>query len=382
MPGNQSSGLISDPASMRRIMQQNNEIGQLGKTGAALAEENTHMKFSLNRRQALLGMGAAGAAVAFGFPARAATRNLAVLHLASHAPSFIAHERGYFKDVGLDIELKFFEAAQPSAVAIASGDADFGVTAMSGGLISLAQKGAVKVIGGALIEEKGVVGAIILASNKAYDAGLTDPSKLAGKTFGITTAGSSFHFMAHKIAQANNIDLKQIKLRPLQKLGAIVGALSSGQIDAWAIQPNIAKKLIREGAARQIGLVADYAPNYQVTTAFTSTRNATDERALTEAFVKAYSRAIDDYNAAFVDNKTDDAERDALARIVHKYVESDSPFDAARQNLIDGAMRINPGLALALDSCVEQLDWFKSEGMVKDSITNEQLFDTSYVKTI
>ncbi len=87
-------------------------------------------------------------------PARAATRNLAVLHLASHAPSFIAHERGYFKDAGLDIELKFFEAAQPSAVAIASGDADFGVTAMSGGLISLAQKGAVKVIGGALIEEK------------------------------------------------------------------------------------------------------------------------------------------------------------------------------------------------------------------------------------
>ncbi|EEZ34393.1 ABC transporter substrate-binding protein [Brucella sp. NF 2653] len=340
------------------------------------------MKFSLNRRQALLGMGAAGAAVAFGFPARAATRNLAVLHLASHAPSFIAHERGYFKEAGLDIALKFFEAAQPSAVAIASGDADFGVTAMSGGLISLAQKGAVKVIGGALIEEKGVVGAIILASNKAYDAGLTDPSRLAGKTFGITTAGSSFHFMAHKIAQTNNIDLKQIQLRPLQKLGAVVGALSSGQIDAWAIQPNIAKKLIREGAARQIGLVADYAPNYQVTTAFTSTRNATDERALTEAFVKAYSRAIDDYNAAFVDNKTDDAERDALARIVHKYVESDSPFDAARQNLIDGAMRINPGLALALDSCVEQLDWFKSEGMVKDSITNEQLFDTSYVKTI
>lgn len=146
--------------------------------------------------------------------------------------------------------------------------------------------------------------------------------------------------------------------------------------------PILPKKLIREGAARQIGLVADYAPNYQVTTAFTSTRNATDERSLTEAFVKAYSRAIDDYNAAFVDNKTDDAERDALARIVHKYVESDSPFDTARQNLIDGAMRINPGLALALDSCVEQLDWFKSEGMVKDSITNEQLFDTSYVKTI
>jgi len=340
------------------------------------------MNWILNRRQALIGMGTVGAAATIGLPARAATRNLAVLHLASHAPSFIAHERGYYKEAGLDIELKFFEAAQPMAVAIASGDADFGVTAMSGGLISLAQKGAVKVIGGALTEEKGVVGAIILASNKAYDAGLTEPSKLAGKSFGITTAGSSFHFMAHKIAQANNIELSDIQLRPLQKLGAIVGAISTGQIDAWAIQPAVAKKLIREGAAKQIGLVSDYAPNYQVTTAFTSTKNASEDRALTESFVKAYSKAIADYNAAFIDKTADDAEVDALAKIVHKYVESDSPFETAKQNLIDGAMRVNEGLALSLDSCVEQLEWFKSEGMVKDAITNEQLFDTSYVNTI
>ncbi|MDL2402568.1 ABC transporter substrate-binding protein [Rhizobium mayense] len=341
------------------------------------------MNFTLNRRQALMAMGAAGAAAAFGMPARAATtRNLAVLNLASHAPSFIAYERGYFRDAGLDIELKFFEAAQPMAVAIASGDAEFGVTAMSGGLISLAQKGAIKVVGGALTEEKGIVGAVILASNKAYDAGLTDPSKLAGKSFGITTAGSSFHFMAHKIAAANNINLADIQLRPLQKLGAIVGALSTGQIDAWAIQANVANKMIREGAAKKIGLVSDYAPNYQVTTGFTSTKNAKDDRSLTQSFISAYSKAIDDYNAAFVDKTADDGERDALAKICYKYVESDSPYEVAKQNLIEGAMRINKGMAISLDSCIEQLEWFKSEGMVKDSITNDQLFDTSYVKTI
>ncbi|MDO1582701.1 ABC transporter substrate-binding protein [Rhizobium oryzicola] len=340
------------------------------------------MNFSLTRRQALIGMGATGAAAAFGIPARATTRNLAVLHLASHAPSFIAFERGYFKEAGLDIELKFFEAAQPMSVAIASRDADFGVTSITGGLVSLAQKGAIKIIGGALTEEKGTVGSVILASNKAYEAGLTNASKLAGKSFGITTAGSSFHFMAYKIAKANNIAMSEIQLRPLQKLGAIVGAISSGQIDAWAIQANVAKKLIHDGAAKQIGLVSDYAPNYQVTTAFTSTKNATDERAMTEAFVKAYSRAIADYNAAFVDKTTDDESREKLARIVHKYVESDSPFEEAKQNLIDGAMRINKDLALSVASCTEQVEWMKTEGMVKDAVTNEQLFDTSYVKTI
>ncbi len=39
------------------------------------------------------------------------------LRFTSHAPTFIAYERGYFKAEGLDVELKFFQAAQPVAVA-------------------------------------------------------------------------------------------------------------------------------------------------------------------------------------------------------------------------------------------------------------------------
>src|SRR6202011_4733732 len=64
-----------------------------------------------------------------------------VLRLSSSAPVFIAQDKGYFKDAGLDVELKFFDAAQPIAVAPASGDIYFGVTAMSAGLYNLAGKG-------------------------------------------------------------------------------------------------------------------------------------------------------------------------------------------------------------------------------------------------
>jgi len=338
--------------------------------------------FTLNRRHILAGMGAAGAVAAFGRPAFANTKvNLGVTRLASHAPSYLAFERGYFKDEGLDVELKFFEAAQPMAVAIASGDADYGVTAMSGGLVSLAEKGAVKVIGGALVEEKGVVGNLLLASTKAYDAGLTSADKLGGHSFGITTAGSSFHYMIHKIAQANNIPLSEITLRPLQKLGAVVGALSTGQIDAWTIQANVANKLLASGAAKQIGVVSDYIPTYQVTTVFTSTKNAGD-RAKTEAFLRAYSKAIDDYNAAFVDKTAGADEVDAIAAIMHKYIDMDAPAEEAKETLISGAMRVNKNCALALSSVEDQLNWFKSEGMVNKDINNEILFDTSYVEII
>ena len=58
---------------------------------------------------------------------------IGVLRLSSSAPVFIAQDKGYFRDAGLDIELKFFDAAQPIAVATTSGDIDFGITAFTAG---------------------------------------------------------------------------------------------------------------------------------------------------------------------------------------------------------------------------------------------------------
>src|SRR3954454_18191368 len=64
---------------------------------------------------------------------------LGVLRLSSSAPVFIAQDKGYFREAGLEIELKFFDAAQPIAVATTSGDVDFGITAFTAGLYNLAE---------------------------------------------------------------------------------------------------------------------------------------------------------------------------------------------------------------------------------------------------
>src|SRR4051794_31270591 len=78
-----------------------------------------------------------------------------VLRLSSSAPVFIAQDKGYFREAGLEVELKFFDAAQPIAVATTSGDIDFGVTAFTAGLYNQAGKGTLKVIGGMSREKAG-----------------------------------------------------------------------------------------------------------------------------------------------------------------------------------------------------------------------------------
>ena len=103
------------------------------------------MRFS-TRRQVLAGFAVAAGAAAVK-TARAQERlRVGVLRLASSGPVFIAFERGYFRDQGFDVELKFFDAAQPIAVATASGDVEFGVTAFTGGLFNLAGKGALRIV--------------------------------------------------------------------------------------------------------------------------------------------------------------------------------------------------------------------------------------------
>ncbi len=335
----------------------------------------------ISRRHALGLMGGIAASPFVNLPAFGANTkiNVGALRFTSHAASFVAFERGYFSDAGLDVELKFFQAAQPMAIAVASKDVDYAVTAISGGLISLAEKGATKVIGGALSEENGIDGQKILVSDAAFKAGVTDPSKLDGKRFGITQAGSSFHYMGAKIAAKEGVSLQFV---PLQKTGAVIGAIKSGQIDAWTIVPHIAKPLAGSGAVHIIGDVADYISSYQVTTVFTSAANAANERSKTEAFLTAFSKGAADFNAALVDKTAGDDAAEAMVKLIHKYVYADRPFEKAAKSIRNGAMRINAGAAMNAASIQDQLDWFKSEKLVKDSITFDTLVDSSYVDTL
>src|SRR5450631_4928750 len=101
---------------------------------STINEGNPMIKFARLALVGLLAVTASGSARA-DEPQKA---KVGVLRLSSSAPVFIAQDKGYFRDAGLEIELKFFDAAQPIAVATTSGDIDFGITAFTAGLYNLA----------------------------------------------------------------------------------------------------------------------------------------------------------------------------------------------------------------------------------------------------
>lgn len=304
---------------------------------------------------------------------------IGALRFTSHSPTFIAKERGYFEKEGLEVELKFFQAAQPIAVAIASGDIDFGVTALTGGFYNLADKGALKVIGGLYTEAPNHPGMAIMASNKAHAAGLTSPEALKGRSWAMTQQGSSFHYMIGIIGAKHGFGVADVDVKPLQKVGAMIGAVKSGQVDAMAMVPHVAIPLERAGAAKIIGWIRDLG-DYQVTTIFTSTDNVKNHRAKVERFLRAYRKGIADYRAVMLDQKKDPAATEAMVDLIHKYVYTSRPREKAAPSIKAGAVYMTEDAALDVPDLKRQLAWFQAQGFAPKTMTTETYIDSSFVK--
>lgn len=306
-----------------------------------------------------------------------------LLHTLSPAPFYLAQERGYFRDEGLDVAFRFFQAAQPIAAAAIAGDIDLGVTALTGGFFNLAEKGVLKVIGGGLHEERGYEGSAILVSNKAFEAGLTSTDKLPGHSFAITQYGSSFHYMLGRIAQAKGFDLASVSLRPVQQISNMLAAVTSGQVDATIAIASQAKPAAAAGQAHIIAWAGDLVP-YQITALFAATRFLTDSPEQVRRFCQAYKRGVADYRAAFLRRDPQgrpvvDALTLAAVADISRYVFTGDP--QAQAKILAGVGYYDDNAALDVADVVDQLRWFRAQGLVKGDADPQSMIDTRFLPT-
>ena len=332
----------------------------------------------LTRRAALV------AGAAFAMPARAAAPiRLGLLRTASPAPLYIAQERGWFREAGVEVAFRFFDAAQPIAAAAVSGDTDMGITALTGGFFALAGRGELVVIGGGLHEQKGHKLTAVLVSKKAHEAGLTTLDRLAGSSFGITQYGSSFHYMAGRVAEARGFDLKSMTLRPLQTVQNMVAAVRTGQVDATMAIASMAVPAAASGEAVIIGWVGDSVP-YQITALFASKAMVAARTDELKKFASAYQRGIAAYREAFLrfdaaGSAQYGAATDAAIADITKYVFIGDPLAAAKIKV--GLGWYDEGGALNVADVRRQLAWFSEQGMVKGEVDANAIIDTRFLPT-
>ena len=320
---------------------------------------------------------ALGAAVVWGLVGRncvAETIKISLLKQAGGAPLFIAQEKGYFAEEGLAAELVYSGAGQAVAVAVTSGDIDFGVVGVSGGLYNLAGQGALKIIAGAYRDAPGFPVFAFLASNRAYAASLTSYEKLPGHVVGVTAIGSAGHYTLALMAEKFRFDLGSVRVVSIGSTTNAMTAIVGGQIDASSQLANTAMPLVQSGSVHLIGYPGEIAP-WQLAVAFTATKTANERRDTVERFLRAYRKGARSFNDAFLGpdgTRKDGPAAPEMLAIIGKAI--GSPADQVAQTI----SYVDPDGRLDARDIVHQIEWYKAQGMVKGDFDPVSVIDQRY----
>jgi NitT/TauT family transport system substrate-binding protein len=299
---------------------------------------------------------------------------IGTIKVAGAGPLYLAQERGYFTAEGLNVDFVYFDASQPIAVATVSGDVEIGVTPPTAAFYALAGQGVLRIISGYIMDAPSFQANGAVASNAAYAAGFHSFKDMAGRKVSTTQMGAAPHYAWALMAEHAGVDLKSVQIVALQSNSNQVSAVVGGQVDAAMMPSTFFTPALEAGQVKLLGFVGDIAP-WQLGATFTSTKIANERPDTIKRFIRAYIKGIHDYHDAFTgpDEKRADMPTapDVLA-VISKYV-GQSPEQVKRAvSYIEREGRLD------FKDILHQIAWYKSQGMLKDSVSGDEIIDKRY----
>lgn len=284
---------------------------------------------------------------------------IGLLRLTSSAPVFIALDKGFFKEENLDVKPVWFGAAQPISVAAASNTIDIGATGLTASIYNMAAAGRPVIITADKGQEHQGFRSSSLIVRK--DAGIDDVEDLRGKTFGMTTAGSSFQYMMGNILDAEGIPQEEVEFLPLRSLGSVMAAVKTGKADSAVVNEPNGTKSERAGWGKVVTSVGDVI-QYQTSAIFYSPSFASDYDQGVR-FMKAYIRACRWYYDNVLTNKDHDSpEFKEGISIISRYTK------APEKDIILGLPWLDRDGRLLDGDIEKQIQWYQDRHLVRGNV--------------
>ena len=300
------------------------------------------------------------------------TVKLGVLKLTSSAVLFLGVEKGYFKEFGVEPELVYFQAAQPIAVALASGDIEVGATGLTAGLYNIVA-GGVRIW---IVADKGREWpdhnlTALLVRKDLYDSGVRTMRELKGRKIGVTQIGSTFHYNVGRYLEKNGMVPGDVELVPLQALPALNDALAAKRVDAVATAEPFVSRLESTGTGVTIVQTGDTFP-WQIATVMYSDRFARNRKAAV-AFMKGYVKASRAYFDAVLASKSGPAFEEVVA-ITARYTGAGPDLIRKGFPYQDRDGRLMPG------DVGRQIAWWHTQKLVKAPVAEKDIVDESFLR--
>lgn len=292
------------------------------------------------------------------------------------APMFIAQEKGYFRDQGLDPNFKIFQSANDAVAPLGAGQLDVGAGAISAGFFNAVARG----VDIKLVADKGqhsgspvngFTSAVILVVPKGDEGKYTSLADLKGKTVALASTGSGNEVMLDKGLQTVGLSNKDIDIKPLG-FPDMLPALTTHGVDlAVEIEPFVSQGVANGILVPWLKSEELYAGQEGGVLLFGA--SLTKQRPdLGDKFMTAYIKGIRDYTEAFGLHHKD---QDQIAAMIaaHTNVKDVSLYSKMGWDYIDPNGYVNA------EPVQEDLDWYASHGYVQEKPNLSQVIDNTFV---
>jgi NitT/TauT family transport system substrate-binding protein len=302
---------------------------------------------------------------------------VAAQRLPANGALFIADARGYFKAEGLDVEMIAYVSESEVAQAVASGAADFGISAYSPQAFDYAGQGLIKFVAAQVSEKKGFEGAELVTSTSAWMGGIRRIEDLAGKD--VAFSGASAHYQLAEIARAKKVDIGSLTLKPRPTEEEVARAVATQKVHAAILSASYARDLMMGSQAHLIGWYSDLAGPLQLGAVFVATKLMQTKRAVAEKFVRGYRRGAADYAGLIQLDRSGKRsmtlETRELATIIARYAYPGHPLGRAAASVEGAALPIEPDARLIVDDLARQLAWCRQQKLVETSAGANEMVD-------
>jgi len=307
--------------------------------------------------------------------AEAETIKIGSTKIASGGPVFIAIDKGYFAEEGLDAQMVFFAASLPVAVATVSGDIDFGSAGLTAALYQLGGQGQLRIIAANARDAAGFPLYAFIASNKAYEGGLKSYKDVGGKSVALGEVGAPAHYTLSLITAKYGVDLKTVRVLPMQAIVNVLSAVTGAQADAAVTPASAALPAIQKGDVKLIGYPGDEVPT-QGGAMIITTKTADERGELVRRYLRGLRKGARAYHDAFIG--PDEKPRmgptaPEMLAIIAKYTQQPTAQIERALAYVDGDARLD------VKDVLRQIAWYKSEGMIKGEVDADKIIDKRYV---
>ena len=289
----------------------------------------------------------------------------------SDAGIFIAQEKGYFKDEGLDVEIVSFRAAPQILPAIATGEVQVSGSAVTPALFNAFARG----ITMKLVADKGQVArgfgfaAIVIRSDLADT--VRDFKDLKGRKFAVMGKGVSSTSQLGKALERGGIEPNEVELIELG-LPEMVAALGNKAIDgATLLEPFITFATARNVGVRWKGM-EDFLPFTGQNGVIIYSQQFTQEQPESaKRWMAAYLKGT----RAYLDAVSKGTDRDGINAILAKHT---AVKDLALLAKI-APTGFDPNGRMEIKSLEADQDWFLKLGLQQGRADLGKVIDYQYV---